>query len=52
MSFVAMSIALKKIAEAPSWDGAAGKDAVDMFNMIVGLRKYYFHPSTKDLNMS
>ena len=42
MAFVAMSIALKKISEAEPYDRGAGKEAVDMFNMIVGLRRYNF----------
>lgn len=44
MAFVAMSIALKKISEAEPYDRGAGKEAVDMFNMIVGLRRYNFPP--------
>ena len=39
MAFVAMSIALKKLAEAEYGDAQTGRDSVDMFAGLVALRK-------------
>ena len=47
MAFVALSVALKKLAEAEYGDIATGKEAVDMFSNLVALRRSVFHPPNR-----